>query len=75
MKKLFVCLLAMLLLAGCGTVPKSTSTVYAMDTVMTLTAYGPNREDCAGFSGFTEDCAPPVSPPVVPVLFSFCAGV
>ena len=44
MKKLFVCLLAMLLLAGCGTVPKSTSTVYAMDTVMTLTVYGKNRE-------------------------------
>lgn len=53
MKQLFACLAGLLLLTGCGTVPKNTSTVYAMDTLMTLTVYGKNRE-AAEVSGVRE---------------------
>ena len=38
MKQFLPLLLALILLTGCGTVKKSTNTVYAMDTVMSLTA-------------------------------------
>ena len=47
MKKIFVLLLSMLLLlSGCSTEKNEASTRYltTMDTVMTLTAYGPHRE-------------------------------
>ena len=44
MKRLLPLLLVLALLAGCGTASKSTDTVYAMDTVMTLTVYGKNGE-------------------------------
>lgn len=43
MKKLIsLLLICALLFTGCGTAAKEYKTVYAMDTVMTLTAYGPN---------------------------------
>ena len=44
MKQFLPLLLALILLTGCGTVKKSTNTVYAMDTVMSLTAYGDQAE-------------------------------
>ena len=44
MKRFLPLLLALILLTGCGTVKKSTNTVYAMDTVMSLTAYGDQAE-------------------------------
>lgn len=46
MKRILSLLLALVLLGltGCGTVRKSTNTVYAMDTVMSLTAYGDQAE-------------------------------
>ena len=39
MKRFLPLLLALLLLTGCGAVRKSTNTVYAMDTVMSLTVF------------------------------------
>ena len=39
MKQFLPLLMALILLTGCGTVKKSTNSVYAMDTVMTLTVY------------------------------------
>ena len=44
MKRVLPLLMALVLLTGCGTVQKSTNTVYAMDTVMSLTAYGKQAE-------------------------------
>lgn len=44
MKRFLPLLLALILLTGCGTVKKSTNTVYAMDTVMSLMAYGDQAE-------------------------------
>ena len=44
MKRVLPLLLTLVLLTGCGTVRKSTNTVYAMDTVMSLTAYGDQAE-------------------------------
>ena len=44
MKQFLPLVLALILLSGCGTVKKSTNTVYAMDTVMSLTAYGDQAE-------------------------------
>ena len=43
MKRFFIICLC-LLLCGCGGPKEQTDTIYAMDTVMTLTAYGPNAE-------------------------------
>ena len=43
-----LCLLSLLPLAGCGESKISQSEIYAMDTIMWLTAYGKNRE--AGIS-------------------------
>lgn len=45
MKKCIALLLSLLLLTGCGETQakKETATVYAMDTVMTLTAYAPDN--------------------------------
>ena len=39
------CLALLLSCAGCGSVPEAKTTVYAMDTVMTLTAYGDGAVD------------------------------
>lgn len=46
MKRLLLLLLALLLLTGCGdsSTQKQEKTIYAMDTVMTLTVYGKNGE-------------------------------
>lgn len=45
MKKLIPCILALVLLLGCtGQEQKHTATILAMDTVMTLTAYGSQGE-------------------------------
>ena len=43
MKRLFIICLC-LFLCGCGGPKEYTDTIYAMDTVMALTAYGPNAE-------------------------------
>ncbi len=53
MKRFLPLFLAMVLLSGCGTVRKSTTTVYAMDTVMSLTAYG-NQAEKALMDGTSE---------------------
>ena len=45
---LFLCLAMLLPLTACGEGKKSQSEIFAMDTQMTLTAYGKNRE--AGLS-------------------------
>lgn len=46
MKRVLSLFMALVLLGltGCGKVPEQTGTVYAMDTIMTLTVYGKNRE-------------------------------
>ena len=54
MKKLIPLLLIVFLLAGCAqgnTLEKETQTVYAMDTVMTLTAYVPENGPSAAAAG------------------------
>ena len=54
MKKLIPLLLIVFLLAGCAqgnTLEKETQTVYAMDTVMTLTAYVPENGSSAAAAG------------------------
>lgn len=47
-----LCLAALLPLTGCGETREAQSQVFAMDTVMTLTAYGKNGE--AGLSAATD---------------------
>lgn len=44
MKKLLPLLLLFLMFTGCGEPKKNTSTIFAMDTVMTLTVYGSHTE-------------------------------
>lgn len=44
MKKLILCILALVILTGCANQEKHTATLLAMDTVMTLTAYGSQGE-------------------------------
>lgn len=47
MKRILAVLLAVCLLAGCQQTKKTQQTIFAMDTVMTLTVYGSDREKAA----------------------------